>query len=732
MESKVTILKSELEPSYAKDVEYLKVSDTVLEKLGKELGRRFKTLATMQERSQWEEDNAESLAAYLMEPPKKELPYEGYPNLRCPLTRIGVDSYHAQTKYSIFGNDNMAEVKPVYISKQYITKTDKASTFLTYQLNHESGFYKSFDAAAKDDGTIGIGFLEPRYVKEFKWETRIVEKEVQVPEIDPMSGELTMITQKTKKKEKKKVTVFDGIKIDRIDPELIYVSPFFEDFEEAKKHDVVFKKIPGLKLRDIKRDAKSHEDHESLYIKSQVDKIEVVVRASLFVDERSTKQVLQEYDGFDQDYICEDQVVELVQGHCWYDVDGDDIPEQVTVVFEPRTGTVIRVALAPCRIVAIKSRPIPGRLRGESFYKAGKSICDEWESMHNGRVAKVDWSNLPIIFYRAGGRFDPQTITLTPGKAYPMDDPGSVSSPQFPPPMAPSYQEEQLLFNYWERIFGLSENMQGVSSSRESSATERIQVSQASSIKLSSPIARVIGSIELLLGYMWDLNRDCAPADKEFYIVGASKAAPMFQKMSREDYSAQMKFKMAVQTVFDEQMMRDTWMLAYKTFMMNPMVAAHPAAMYQLTTNTLRGMHVQLDIPKPPQAEALSPLEIIELYSNEEFSDPIPGEDYDEHLKQYASFVKTEQFAEWDAKIQQAFLERVDKMKILKQTLEASNLNKSGVFEGMPGGQGAAQPGAAGPRMTVSRNPSEAFNRARVNDSADSQINNAEQQGGQY
>lgn len=711
MEEQTTVVKSEAVPSYEVGANALDVSQDVLDRIGKEYAERYFRLRRARERSSWEQDVADAFDAYHLNPPKKPLPYEGAANLRCVLPRIGADSFHANVMYTIFGNGFSAKVQPDYTSKDYIVEADKGADFLKVVLEHECGLYAAVDNADWKAETYGVGYLEPRYVRQVAFDIERYKDERIVPEIDPVSGEVTERKTSRWKTRKVKRTLFDGVKIDSLPVRSVTVSPFVRDLKQAVEHDAVFKDYRA-QLKTLRMQAKDYDDQPAYYIKGQVEKVSLWATAKVVSgDDSLLEQAKQDFDGFSlHDKVCA-EALDLVEVYAWEDVDGDGTPENVCFSLHPESGTVMRVSLTPCRITEIRPRPVDERFYGEGIYKAGLPLFEEWEAVHNWRVNAGQWENMPMGVYEAGGRFNPEEITFTPGHFYPVDRAGGVQFLQTPGVRPSYYQEENLLLMYFERIFGLNENMQGVVSSKDTSATENIQVTQRSGIRFSNPMNRIMQAINEVVGNVWDLYGKCAPADKEYYLTGIGKAGRVL-KMTKGDYKNQLKFKLEVSSIFDVQLMRDTWMLAFKMFRADPMVGAHPAAVYELFKNTMKGMGINLDIPKPPQADVLSPSLEHELMAKGQEVEPEIGEDYEEHLRQHLAFTQTEEYEEWSDEDKQALLVHIDKTQILKKTIEQNNLNRSGVYEG-----GMAP---EGPSVTATRNPSQLFNNMRVGESGPS------------
>lgn len=710
------VLKSEVQPTQISDDDNLNLSAEKLVELGKFLNDRFEKMRGYHERAQWESEKAESLKAYYLEPPDKPIPYSGAANLRCIFTRIAADSLHSNHMYSIFGQGNMAKVKPHYLSQDYKHKADKAADYLSYQLAYESDFFSILDDADLKDKKFGMAYLEPHYERQIKYETVKYQEDQEVPVLDDQgnsTGETKKVKRNRTKKEKK--VVFDGIKIESISPECIYKSPFIVNFEDAITKDVIFK-YSKKTMEEVKQLAEEGEDGESFYIPSQVENLRGLMINKIMDDTSALEQARKQYDGFSLGWYLDQQIVEVVQAYLWYDIDGDKKKEEISVVFEAKTGVVIRVALTPCRIIEIKTRPIDGRGPGESIYKAIRPLCDEWEAIHNARVNAGAWENAVIGFYRAGGRFNPEAVQIVPGHFYPVDDPKEVQFAPTPQVRQSYFQEEGLLLQYVERILGITDNIQGLPASGEQTATESIAMNQRASIRLSNPLNRLVVALEKLLNHMWDLNRLCAPETKEFYVVGIGNGVPLFKTMNREDFSVQTKFKLEIQNIFDQQMLQQTWLMAFKMFRQDPIVMMNPAVSYELFKNTIAGMGINLTIPKPPQAMALSPVEVIELIEDGKDYNPMPGADFDEHLERYKEFMETEEYEDWDFQKKQKLALMIKKFQMLKGAIEKFQLNKSGLFDPGPNLQGQSPL----PGMTMTKNPSQTFNTLRAGESGPS------------
>jgi hypothetical protein len=717
----INIKSVESMPEYLSDAgQITSLSASKLKAIGEKCRARLLQLKADRSNSQWELDKEEDFNAYHMVAPKKALPYKGFPNLACPFSRIGTDTFHANVMFTFAGQNGRFTVLPNYLSKSHMDSAQRAAEYMTYVLNYEADLYNTLDKADYDAEKYGNGYMKAQYVKEYVYET--VEEVVteQVPDINELTGEVTAkeVTRRRKRREKK--CIFDGVKTHRVAPECIYVSNFFEEIEDAINKDYLFE-VQSYTFRYLEEMSKSQDkDSKPFFNKAAVQSIKDVQRGLLVANLERNKQ---DYDGFQVDAQVELLPIELAEAHFREDVNDDGFSEKVAVVFETTTGTVLRASFADCRIVAVTPRPVDGRWQGESVRKITAPITLEWEAIHNSRVAKGQWSNTPFFLYTAGGRLNPQTFTLMPGKGYPVTDANAVNFPQPPPPDPSYFNEEGLLQGYIDRLLAMGDSIQGIQAGGDASATNTIQSAQRAGIRLSNPINRIARSMMKLLEHIWDLNRQCAPRMKEYRIVGVGDGVPVFSKITSQDYANKVSFKLDMATMHDVQMMRDTALMNYKTFITNPIFMNNPAPFYALTKETMNAVGLRIDIPKPPQAKVISPFAELDLIREGEPVEPVIGEDPDEHLKVYDEFMKTEDYENWPDDAKQRLAELYSKTQMLKQTLEASNLNQSGIFEGMQPGL----PPQAG--MSSTRNPTSAFNASRVTESPKSARDNVRKTG---
>lgn len=713
MDQSIEVTSVESLPEYFSESSMLKLSDDKLKEVGEKCRERLQQLKDLRTQSKYDYERQLDFNSYHLVPPARQLPYAGYPNLACPLPRIGVDTFHSNVMFTFAGQEGTFKVLPDFLSKSHMDVAARTAEYMTYCINYESGLWDALDKADMDAEKYDNGFLKAVYVTEEAWETINVTEEKIVPEVDELTGEVKRKTVKTTKKERVKKTLFDGAKSKRLSPDMVFASPFYETIEDAVKQDYVFEvqtyNVRVLNELSIEKD----KSRPAFFKKSQVEKLKDMKRSAIVSRLEQNKKA---YDGYQVERELELTPIELAEAHFMYDVNGDGLSEKVAVVLETQTGVVLRATYGKCRIRKITPRPVDGRWSGESIRKATAPLIVEWEAIHNQRVAKGQWENLPFFFYKAGGRFNPQVVTLMPGRGYPVDDPSSVNFPQTPSVGISYFQEEKLIMDYFDRVLALGDVIQGIQGQGDASATNTIHSQQRAGIRLSTPMNRIARAVEQHIEDLWELNRECAPKSKEYRVVGMGDV-PVWSKIGGSDYAAQVSFKIHMATMYDVQMLRDTALLNYRTFMGNPLFMQDPAAFYHLTTQTMQAVGLKVPLVKPEQAKAKSPFLEHDMIREGQDLEPTLGEDTDEHMKAHLSFMQSDDFENWPEDRRQSLMVHYDKTQIQKQTLAAANLNQAGVFPGMPGGMMASAPA-----MTATRNPSQTMNNMRVGETGKSMM----------
>lgn len=127
-----------------------------------------------------------------------------------------------------------------------------------------------------------------------------------------------------------------------------------------------------------------------------------------------------------------------------YDVDGDDLDEDVifTVLKEPRK--LLKVSLLTERFPATPPRrpfaearmiPVPGQFYAIGMLELLEHLHDTYKGLLDQTLDKNQLVNTPWFLYRAASGVRPEVIRCAPGEGYPVSNPGQdMVFPQIPNP----------------------------------------------------------------------------------------------------------------------------------------------------------------------------------------------------------------------------------------------------------------------------------------------------------
>lgn len=632
--------------------------------------------------------------------PAAQGPWPGSSDIRPPLTRVVKDTLHALYMQSLFGSTSKLRCTPT--RPDDAGKALKNEQYQNYQLNEEIFFYELMDKAAMDFvGPTGNAFLEPRYVVETEEREEKVETEEPENPDDPMSPK-----KKTTKKETYEDVIFDGVKVDLVMSEFIFAAPIWESAQEAAERDVLIKVMPQS-IEEIRRKLKgmtpkyhNEDDFEYLAGKKEPNLLQL---ARMKIDNNT------------KNYLRDRVVLNTAECYLWWKINDpadktQTKMERLIVTVDIDSGTVFRVIKGRCRMAHLKPFIVRGRFWGRSPHALVKPIQKHLDAITNQLVDAGTMANLPFGFYRAGGTWNPQTFSIAPAHFYPTESPGDVAFAPTPRVDNSFQLQAEKCWEWVERLFGLSENVQGLNNNKQTTATESLEVSKRAAVKFGAPFKRVVSQLKPLFYNIHDLNQQFTPPEKTFRVVGRD-GVPIFQKFTPDEAKARLNFEFEVQTIYDEQLMRDTWMLAWHTWAVYPPVATAPAYAYRLTQKAMQSVigDTSAFLPVPEEAKLPSAEEAIGLLLHGEKLEPQPGIDPVHYLRVFAAFIDGEDFKELTNIQQHTIFDFFAKLKFMKETLDKFHLNNSGVFQ-MPGGQPPMPP----PGATVGRQPSRVFNSMKI------------------
>lgn len=102
--------------------------------------------------------------------------------------------------------------------------------------------------------------------------------------------------------------------------------------------------------------------------------------------------------------------------------------------------------------------PVPFRFYGLSFAEVVQDLQAEINTLHNQRIDFYTIQNLPFYFYRASSAHDATIYRLRPGEGVPINNPSTdIVFPKWSGSTASGMSEEALIYQYFERLTGLTD-----------------------------------------------------------------------------------------------------------------------------------------------------------------------------------------------------------------------------------------------------------------------------------
>ena len=151
------------------------------------------------------------------------------------------------------------------------------------------------------------------------------------------------------------------------------------------------------------------------------------------------------------------------EAHVFWDVDGDGVPEDIIITFNPEDGAIYRVEFND---LGIREYVLPtyGR-RAFQLYGIGVGwMCehgqDEIDSHHNMRVNGAALANLRMLVARKNCGVSPEE-TIFPGKIIFVDEPGDIAPIQFGEVYPSSLEAERIMEQYLKQWTAMSDYQMG-------------------------------------------------------------------------------------------------------------------------------------------------------------------------------------------------------------------------------------------------------------------------------
>lgn len=182
-----------------------------------------------------------------------------------------------------------------------------------------------------------------------------------------------------------------------------------------------------------------------------------------------------------------------------------------------------------------------GRRAGLGVYEMMDPLQKCYDSVFNNYVYGEELSNNPIGFFSPTGNMRDERFKIQKGYLYPTSDPNSVKLFQFPPPNESSMMLMELIQQWAQFMFGISDYAAGMQSNIDPSASgKKVQlIVDQGNVRLNMIIKRKNDTLKEIFKRWFLLYRDNMPPNKFMRIAGESNDPWKFEAINYEDFALQ-------------------------------------------------------------------------------------------------------------------------------------------------------------------------------------------------
>ena len=540
------------------------------------------------DRSDWEDRYAGWDDQYHGRLPDKRFPWVGSSNLHVPLTMLGIETMKPRLVQSILGGDPPIMVATVEQTDE--ERQERVELYLNWQarteLNYPQFVHQSAHMFLNPGTVVGKAFWKvdrrrQKYVRSFPVETSMEQVLLALfgqepPEDMTSTGETTWegtlptpahagppmkVTLRLKVLEREiqvlveRETLKEGVEITLIDP-LDVLAP-------AKAGGDI-QKMPWFAQRlwltedDLRRKVKlgrfSKEAVDTL-LQGSGPEGDASQQDGAGVREGRAEAEGVADDGESDARAQEYAVWEVYKRH---DIDDDGFEEEVILwVCEDLPKVFLGWdyldnvhAHGKRPYAAGRYLPLPFKFLGLSFPEIIQQLQDEINTIHNQRVDYGTIQNLPMYFYKGSSTHLPTTYSLKPGQGVPVDNPATdIVVPRWQGSAAWGQQEEALLYQYFERLTGLTDLALGRQPNRVG-ATRTASGMQALLGEGGLRFKTAQDAFQQFHKEIWDLvlalDQEYLPPGKEFRVTG--RRPEMIRIANRTDIAGRFDIRLSANT----------------------------------------------------------------------------------------------------------------------------------------------------------------------------------------
>lgn len=316
----------------------------------------------------------------------------------------------------------------------------------------------------------------------------------------------------------------------------------------------------------------------------------------------------------------------------------------------------------------------PDRSMGVGVPELLQDISVNIDALYNLRIDNGTISTLGWGVYRSSSGLKPDTLNISPGELYPVDDVNDIKMQQFPYLGNFGQNEEMNLKSYAEGLLSVNELNLGqiprqVGALRN--ATGSNLLASESSIQLQIHFDRLANTMDKLLQSLFRLCRQRMP-EEIFYRVTGELGEPLFGKVNKKDLAGEYDFNISVDVLGQSKVERQQSSVLKMQTLINPTFLqtgiVQPKNLYEMAKDFLKAHGVErvdLYVTPPPDytGELISAGErFYRIYAGvlDGIEDTVQlNEDHEKALKIYQAFKDNDSIYGQLGPEQVASLERV-------------------------------------------------------------------------
>jgi hypothetical protein len=285
-----------------------------------------------------------------------------------------------------------------------------------------------------------------------------------------------------------------------------------------------------------------------------------------------------------------------------------------------------------------------------------ESIQDEATANHR-LFTKAGWFSVgPLVFYRPGSGFDPETFKYEPLSAVASENPGDVNVVRMSADLQYPLAKEQGLKGYAEMVTGISDQTMGRAIDRPNAprtASGQLALIQQGNIRASLDTLSLREDFGAIASHLWMLDTQFAP-ESQFFRVTEEDAQGLFETarggstITGPERGGRYDFTIKFATSYwSREAEKERALTRYQLDLANPLIVTNPKALWKVTNDVHKALgddNFARVVPEPPDLDLpRRPAEEWNLCLQGEDFTPNPMDNDDLHLMDHQRRVREAQ-----------------------------------------------------------------------------------------